>query len=265
MANEIVRFDENTLKQLLPICLDFADKYKRNEKIDIHDAVDKVGQAFGVDNVDKEAQKQIKKLMQDGLGEVFGKDEAKDITKLFSKNCKPVMSLVYQCAKGDIDASKLFDGLDALCLSSRDTLQGLLQKALGIPEPVAERVADKLGPYTVTVYAFAGAYKIYAKAAKDAALAKAQRIEVERLTNEAIAQLKVQRLEMETLVNVYMLDRLLPFDEGINAMDQSIVNDDDDGFIKANAELWELFGRDSQFKSAEEFDDLMLSDEAFKL
>ena len=70
---------------------------------------------------------------------------------------------------------------------------------------------------------------------------------------------------MEQLVDTYLLDRLLPFAEGMTAMDQAVLDGDDNRFIEANAELWQLFGRDAQYKSADEFEALMLSEETFRL
>ena len=46
-------------------------------------------------------------------------------------------------------------------------------------------------------------------------------------------------------------------------MDEGIVNNDSNAFIEGNAIIQERFDRNTQFKSQDEFDDLMDSDDGF--
>ena len=45
----------------------------------------------------------------------------------------------------------------------------------------------------------------------------------------------------------------------------AILEDDDNAYIAANADLWKLLGREAAYSNAAEFDELMLSDDVFRL
>ena len=264
-TSEEIKITWQSARDLLELCQEFKTQKNDSQEVDLHDAVKKVGQAFGIEDIDKYAKQKFKGAMESGLGEVFEKGDAKAIAGIFAGNCKPVMGAVYEFAKGGLKPEEFIAELNKVCFGSADKLQAALQKSLGVPDDVAQVLADKLGPYLVSVYCFAAAYKIYQKAASDAAEAKERRVEAERLSEEAVAQLRVEREALEGILSDYLLDRLLPFEEGVVAMDQAILEDNDDGFIAANAQLWELFGRQAQYKDASEFEELMLSDEHFRL
>ena len=265
MSENAIQLNWENAGQLLTLLVEFKARKDAGDAIDLKDAASKVGQALGIENVDEFAQKAISESLGSGFGDVFVDEQAKELVAIFAGMCKPAMSLVAQYAQGEINPPQLFGSLDKLCLENTEGLQTVLQQSLGIPDESANLLADKLGPYTISVYCFAAAFKIYQKAANDAALAKERRIEIERMADEAIALLRDQRSEMEALVNGYLLDRLEPFAAGVAAMDEAVLACDDDGYIAANAQLWDLFGRNAQYRSADEFDDLMLSEETFKL
>lgn len=264
MGDEI-RVDWSSLLDLLPACMEFREQALNGEETDLHEVADRVGAAFGISDVDAFAANKVRDAMQDGFAEGLNGPEAKALAGLFASSCKPIMSLVVQFARGGMSAPELLAGMNDVCFGNVSEMQAILQKGLGVPDKTAEFLAGKLGPYLVSVYAFAAAYKIYAKAAKDAELARERRIKIERLANESIAQLQAEREEMERFVDACLLDKLQPFSEGITAMDQAVIDSDDDGYIAANAQLWELFGRKAQYATADEFDDLMQSDEVFRL
>ena len=263
--SETLQLDWSSLEKLLPLCADLVKQKREGADVDLHEAVNAIGQAFGIEDVDAFAIDRFRSAMETGLGQVMSNEDAAAIAVLFAKNSKPVMELVVKFATGGSDAADLVRALNKICFSDTEKLQFILQHALGISNQAAGSLAGTFGPYLVSIYCFIAAFKIYQRAAKDAQLAKERRIEAERLSQEAIALIKAEREEMDGLLSKYMLDRLLPFDEGVAAMDQAILDDDDDGFIRANVGLWEVFGREAQYSNASEFEDLMLSDEAFKL
>ena len=55
------------------------------------------------------------------------------------------------------------------------------------------------------------------------------------------------------------------FNNGFAQMDKAIVEGDIHGYVSGNVKIQELLGKEIQFRTPEEFDDLMLSDENFKL
>ena len=138
------------------------------------------------------------------------------------------------------------------------------------------QLADQLGvqklaeignmaPSTVAFLSLTAAYKMVRQAEEEMQLAKAQRIEIEAACNESIALIRQYRQEMEYVVNNYLTERIETFESGFNAMDKAILENDTDGYISGNVEIQKILGYDVQFTSQEEFDDLMDSDEAFKL
>lgn len=265
MTDDIIKFDWDNVQELLPVLLKYKKQWDEEARIDIREAAGQVAGVFGIDDLEAFASNKFTAAMENTLGQTFGGDAAQELARIFVENYQPVTDLIINYAQGDIPVSKLGHGLEAMRRASTEGIQKSLQNMLGIPQPAADALSNKFGAYTVSIYCFAATYKIYVAAAHDATLAKERRLEAERLCDEAIAQLKSERAEMEDLVSTYMLGRLLPFGDGVDAMDRAIVKNDDDGFIRANAELWEVFGRNAQYSSAEEFDALMLSDETFKL
>lgn len=263
--SETLQLDWSALEKLLPICAGFAKQKHEGADVDLHETINAIGQALGIEDVEAFVADQLKAAMETGLGQVMSGKDAAAIALLFAENSKPIMQLVIKFATGGSNAVDFVRAINKILFSSTDKLQFILQHSLGISDQAAASLAGTFGPYLVSIYCFIAAFKIYQRAAKDAQLAKERRIEAERLSQEAIALIKAEREEMDGLLSKYMLDRLLPFDEGVAAMDQAILDDDDDGFIRANAGLWEVFGREAQYSNASEFEDLMLSDEAFKL
>lgn len=259
------KLDWMSLVNLLPICLDFRDRILRGDEVDLRGVANDVGAALGIGDIDQFAVQKIQAVMGEGLTGAFDPGIAEEIAELFAVNALPIMELMVGFSEGKVTGSGLISHLNDLYFGNAQNMQEVLRRAIGVPDEIASFLAGKFGLCLVSVYSFAAAYKVYERAAQDAALAYEHRLEIERLANEAIAELEKQRNEMESFVESYLLDRLEPFTRGISAMNQAILDDDDDAYIAANAGLWQLFGREAQYKTAEEFDDLMLSEDTFKL
>ena len=154
---------------------------------------------------------------------------------------------------------------------------------------VAERVTEKVTPKnedvtdtfkkgmtTITtiagigtpigfISATIGVYKEIKDSSEQLQLAREDRIRIEKECQSAIAILEEYQSEMENVVSEYMVDRLTVFGEGLDMMDEAIKNDDSDSFIKGNNMIQEKLGHKSSFASMDEFDDLMMSDDSFKM
>ena len=140
--------------------------------------------------------------------------------------------------------------------------------ALGIHEKLGvENPAEimKLSPAVMAFTASMAAYKELKKAMDDLALAKAQRIQIEKECQECISMIRMYRTEMERIVTDYLTVRLETFESGFAAIDQALIDGDINGYIRGNTEIQQILGYNVQFSNQDEFDALMDSDESFKL
>ena len=108
-------------------------------------------------------------------------------------------------------------------------------------------------------------YQELATALKEAELARKERIRIEKECAEAVALIRQYRQEMNDMVSTYLSDHIQTFNQGFLEMDKAIAERDVDGFIRGNAGIQELLGKEVQFRTQEEFDALMASDTALKL
>lgn len=259
---EAISINLDTASQLLKLIGDFEKSKQEDEAISFDDAVAGIASAFGIEDVESAARD----FLAGGIGIAFDGESSEEVARIMAGMCMPVGRCIADYASGKSSPAALFDGINKIYLENANQLTAVIQKSLGfdIP-PEIMSVFEKYSINAVSVYCFAAAYKIYRQAAEDAKLAREHRIEVERLCVESISHLKARRTEMEALVDGYILSKLSVFADGVSAIDQAVLENDDEGYVAAHADLWQLFGRSSQYKSVEEFEDLMLSDEAFKL
>ena len=266
MAREAGISWERAMK-LLPIILDFYHKYSSKEDIDRGKYFDRVAAVFGIEDIGAFVKDHAQNNIGRGLREVMDEDSAQKIADILLALGTPVAQRIYAYIRGEsVDTEDLLSELFDIYRDSSEGFVSVMSQSLGVEIP--DEMQDIIGRYTidaVAVFAFMAAYKIYCKAANDAELAHIRRIEIEERCSESIRLLWERHEHMETLVNNYLLEHLLPFEAGIEAMDASLVSDDDDGFIRANSQLWNLLGHDAQYHNAVEFDELMLSDETFRL
>ncbi len=127
---------------------------------------------------------------------------------------------------------------------------------------------DKIVDIAVPVMAYAAlmeAYAILRKALDDEATAYEERLHIESECQKSIVLIQKYHTEMETAVSQYLSKNINTFNAGFSAMDQAILANDSDGFIKGNVEIQKVLSYHSQFSNQQEFDDLMDSDTAFKL
>lgn len=263
-ANEL-NLDWSALVRLVAVLVKFRDQVIQGDDFDLRGAANEVGGALGVDDIDQFVVQKLRAAMENGLAGAFDARDSSELAELFAANARPVMQLVLKFVGGDISASALIANLNELCFGNVESMKQVLQRSLVVPSETADFLASKFGPYLTSIYAFAAAYRVYERAAQDAASARERRLEIERLANESIAELKRQRNEMEHFVESYLLDRLEPFNEGMKAMVGAVLDDSDAEYIAANAGLWRLFGREAQYETVEEFDALMCSEDVFRL
>lgn len=96
-----------------------------------------------------------------------------------------------------------------------------------------------------------------------ASYARSERIRIERECEESIRMIRQYRREMEEQVDRYLSEHKKAFESCFMTLDDAILHDDVDGFIRGNAEFQGILGGKAQFSSFNEFDGLMRSDEDF--
>ena len=130
---------------------------------------------------------------------------------------------------------------------------------------VALSVIAGMAGSTLGYAAAVAVYQELAASLKEYELAKEQRIQAEQECAEAVLMIRQYRQEMDRAVEQYLTDHLEVISSGFQAMDESILAGDTAGVLSGNAAIQEVLGRKAQFQTQDEFDDLMLSDAAFKL
>ena len=84
-------------------------------------------------------------------------------------------------------------------------------------------------------------------------------------TKEVIEQYEAYKAMLAERVSQYLAEDLEAFLQGFELMNQGLQSGDSDLVIKGNVTIQRVLGREPQFTSQAEFDDLMDSDEAFVL
>ena len=126
-------------------------------------------------------------------------------------------------------------------------------------------IAASMTGATLGYAAATAVYKELSTALKEYEYAKERRIKIEAEVEEAVNLIRQYREEMNRITSEYLTKSIEVFDEGFRAMDEAIMEDDINGFIHGNLKIQEVLGYKLQYSTQEEFDELMLSDVAFKL
>ena len=108
-------------------------------------------------------------------------------------------------------------------------------------------------------------YEELSTALHDYELAKEERIRVERECAEAVELIRQYRRDMSRDVENYLATHDELFNRAFDAMDQALISNDIDGYLTGNAEIQESLGYLPRFRTQQEFDDLMASDDNFVL
>ena len=140
------------------------------------------------------------------------------------------------------DALDLFTevGTSVGAIASMGTPLGLVSAAIAVYQKVSEAVAMETA-------------------------AREDRIRIEQECTASIAVIKENRRQMELAVSEYMEISLKTFSAAFDEMDNAILANDSDGFIKGTEIVQNQLGRETPFRCQSEFDALMSSDDDLKL
>ncbi len=196
-----------------------------------------------------------------------GDIKEEELAKQLVKVAKPIAGKIYKYVRDTgIDE---FTAKTGITISPENVvaIEKYLKKA-----PVAAALSVGQAQLLISVVVgimgiavLAEVYKYTSSVLRDADLAHEERLRIEAECAEAVDSICRYRLDLEEKVSVYLSEHIEAFNEGFAEMDQALLSGDSDGFIAGNVRIQEMLGRKIQFRNQAEFDELMLSDEAFKL
>ena len=214
----------------------------------------------------------IKSFAETGIQDTL-KQSDHEVLKNLSKN-NFAHALTSASPKIFTDVKSYFDGeidegelLVRLCKDGQ-AIRNKILDACGIKSDQLKEDSGMLWIVVSSILAYQAsmaAYKEYCAAMKALALAREEREKAEKLCKETVSCIREYRSLMEKQVSEYLNLRLDVIADSFLLMDKAILENDADGFIAGNVELQQMLGYDTQFTSQEEFDDLMYSDQDFKL
>ncbi|PJM77303.1 hypothetical protein [Bifidobacterium felsineum] len=108
-------------------------------------------------------------------------------------------------------------------------------------------------------------YEELATALHEYEMAKEERIRVEQECAEAVELIRQYRDDFNKAVDRYLADKTETFNASFDAMDEAILAHDINGYLAGNATVQEALGYQLRFRTQQEFDDMMNSDEDFVL
>ena len=211
------------------------------------------------------SEQAIKNALRESNEETLMKLAEGDFPEQLKKTTIRIADLVQKYVNKDIGEVQFIDGL---INSGFRELSAEFLEAGGIDRSVlydANGVLRSLSSPVIGYCATVKAYEMMMKALEDASAAYEHRLLVEEESRKTIAQIREYRAEMENAVNRYLNRHYETFEHAFDTMNQALLENDSDGYIRGNVEIQKLLGHDVQFTNQDEFDDLMDSDIALKL
>jgi len=91
-----------------------------------------------------------------------------------------------------------------------------------------------------------------------------ERIRIEEICTARIETIQSNRAVMEEMVSDYLYSKVTVFTDAFSTMDKAITENDIEAYITGSNMIQEELSGKSMFRNMNEFDDLMLSDDAIK-
>ena len=110
-----------------------------------------------------------------------------------------------------------------------------------------------------------GVYDEIATVMKELDIAHQERLLIEEQCRINIAIIKEHQNEMELAINQYMYDYLSGFGKALDTMTEALAEGDSERYLQGNAAIQNQLGRQAEFQTQNEFDDLMAMDAPLKL
>jgi len=165
--------------------------------------------------------------------------------------------------KGDISKEKLFEKVShtAVTTTSAFYYAGLGQAAIPIPV-VGALIGAGVGYFVGNMLTQSGLIAL-----GDSQIvreAKERRQEVQALCDTLVPEIKKSRIQLEQYIDKYFSNRNEEFTQAFNILDNSLGEWDPDKFAAGLERINNQFSASLQFKTFDEFDEFMKSDETFK-
>ena len=215
----------------------------------------------------------VSAFSQQAVKDALKDTEFKDLQKLakpaFAKKLKKTTDKVsVQITKymnGEMEPEELIKQLmnSGIGDVGRDVIQACGVDLKSIPNK--GNVPIELASPIVGYMAICRAYEIMMAALDEASAAYEHRLLIEEECRKSVLMIQEYRARMEAVVSDYLNEHIETFENGFAAMDQAILENDTDGYIRGNVEIQKILKYDVQFTNQEEFDDLMDSDIALKM
>lgn len=202
----------------------------------------------------------LKSSSIEGLRGLQNTGFSKDLVKAAEK----AAGIVQNYYQGKIDGPRLLEELWNCGIAD------VGRQALYAADPEIQNVKSSLSAIrnlsaeAVAYAAAAEAFRILMQAMDDATAQHLQTAQIQSECSRSAELIRKYRMELDETVSRYLSDHISAFESGFQAMDQAILADDTDGYLKGNAEIQKVLGHEAQFETKTEFDDLMNSDDAFK-
>lgn len=232
-----------------------------NCKKEIYDAAIIYVSNFEKNFLTKEIKQRLKNSDNDNLKSLSKTDYAKETVESINK----VFPLLMSLANAEIDLSEF------ICKVSDTNIDKALIpiiKEYSNNAKEFDEVLEKMMKQKSTAIAYAcfvEAYEILMEALNDASIAFEHRLEVEKECQRNVEMIKRYHKNLEESITGYFSKYQSTFEYGFAMMDEALIDNDSNKYIKGNVEIQKLLNYDIQFYNQEEFNILMESDIEFKL
>ena len=208
----------------------------------------------------------IKGAMQNASSEYLRSLSRTNVAATMVSTVTDVSKVVALYCRGEITGAACIERLGQQGMGQLGGVMGVAVAMAAIPADSAFMAAMVGMAGSTLGYAAAVAiYEELSTALHDYELAKEERIRVERECAEAVELIRQYRRDMSRDVENYLATRDELCNRAFDAMDQALISNDIDGYLTGNAEIQESLGYLPRFRTQQEFDDLMASDDNFVL
>lgn len=208
----------------------------------------------------------IKGAMQNASSEYLRSLSRTNVAATMVSTVTDVSKVVALYCRGEITGAACIERLGQQGMGQLGGVMGVAVAMAAIPADSAFMAAMVGMAGSTLGYAAAVAiYEELSTALHDYELAKEERIRVERECAEAVELIRQYRRDMSRDVENYLATRDELCNRAFDAMDQALISNDIDGYLAGNAEIQESLGYLPRFRTQQEFDDLMASDDNFVL